>query len=87
MTRKIIAIVTAATISMAAAAPMVQAQGMEMGFNMLTGAVYNELRARGLPTDGINDLTLSQLAIIKGIVDGDDGEGKKTNNIKAILNR
>jgi len=87
MTRKILAIVTAATISMAAAAPVAHAQGMEMGFNMLTGAIYNELKARGLPTDNINDLTLSQLAIIKGILDSDDGEGKKTNNIKAILNR
>jgi len=86
MTRKLVALVTAASISVAAAMPAVS-QGMEMGFNMLTGAVFNELRSRGLPTDNIQDLTLSQLAIIKGILDGDDNDGNKTQQIKAILAR
>ena len=85
MTRKLIALATAAAISMTAMAPAAFSMGME--FNMLTGAVYNELKARGLPTDSIHELTLSQLALIKGIIDGDDSEGKKTNNIKAILAR
>ena len=86
MTRKLIAIVTAASISLAAAAPVL-AQGMDMGFNMLTGAVFNELKSRGLPTESIDTLTLAQIAIIKGILDSDDSEGKKTQNIKAILSR
>lgn len=85
MTRNIIALATAATVSFAAFAPAVQA--MDMEFNMLTGAVYQELKQRNLPTDGINNLTLSQIAIIKGIVDSDDSEGQKSNRIKAILNR
>jgi hypothetical protein len=87
MTRKLVAFVTAATISLAAAAPAISQQDMSMGFNMLTGAVYNELVSRGLPTDNIQSLTLSQLAIIKSIIDSDDSEGKKTNGIKAILAR
>lgn len=85
MTRKIVALTTAAVLSLSAMAPA--AYSMSLEFNMLTGAVFNELRSRGLPTENIHDLTLSQLAIIKGIVDGDGSEGKKTENIKAILNR
>ena len=85
MTRKIIALATATMISLTAAAPAVHAMGME--FNMLTGAVFNELRTRGLPTEGIHDLTLGQLAQIKAIVDGDDGEGNKTQRIRAIMRR
>ena len=86
MTRKLLALVTAASISVAAAAP-VMAQGMSMGFDMLTGAVFNALQSRGLPTDNINDLSLSQIATIKGILDSDDNDGNKTQSIKAILNR
>ena len=86
MTRKLVALITAASISVAAAMPAM-AQGMNMGFDMLTGAVFNELRARGLPTDNINDLTLSQIAIIKGILDSDENSGSKTQQIKAIIER
>jgi hypothetical protein len=86
MTRKLLALATAASISVAAAAP-VMAQGMSMGFDMLTGAVFNALQARGLPTDNINALSLSQIAIIKGILDSDDNDGNKTQAIKAIINR
>ena len=85
MTRKLIALAAATMISLTAAAPAVHAMGME--FNMLTGAVFNELRARGLPTDNIHDLTLGQLALIKAIVDGEENEGGKTQQIKAVINR
>jgi len=68
---------TGATASMA----------MDMEFNMLTGAIFNELKSRGLPTDGIDDLSLSQIAIIKDIIEGDEPEGNKTNRIQAILER
>ena len=85
MTRKIVALATATMISLTAAAPAVHAMGME--FNMLTGAVFNELRTRGLPTESIHDLTLGQLSQIKGIVDGNDSEGNKTQQIRAIMRR
>jgi len=85
MTRKFAALATVATLTLTGMAPAVSA--MDMEFNMLTGAVFNELRARGLPTENIDKLTLGQIAIIKGILDGDDGEGKKTQNIRAILLR
>ncbi|RMD95161.1 MAG: hypothetical protein D6811_01445 [Alphaproteobacteria bacterium] len=87
MTKKLIALVTAAGISLAAMAPAVQAQDeMGMGFNMLTGAIYNELSQRGLPTDGIRELSLSKISQIKAILDsGDLSEGDKNNRILAIL--
>lgn len=88
MTRSIIALATAAAISVAAVpAAVAQSVEMGMGLNMLTGAIYNELVQRNLDTSNINNLSLSQLAIIKGIIDGDDSEGKKTQRIEAILNR
>ncbi|MEM1065920.1 MAG: hypothetical protein AAGJ74_10510 [Pseudomonadota bacterium] len=63
------------------------AVAMDMEFNMLTGAVFNELRSRNLPTENIEKLSLGQIAIIKGIIDSDDSEGQKTNRIEAILAR
>ena len=86
MTRKLIALATAASISMAAVAPAM-AQSMDMGFSMLTGAVFNELRQRGIPTDNVDNLTVSQLAQIKNILNDDMSEGQKTTRIEAIVNR
>lgn len=86
MTRKIIAFVTAATLSMAAAAP-VAAQGMGMEFNMLTGAVFNALRAHGLPTDSVDTLTLNQIGQIRAVEDDDSiAESDKKQRIQAIMN-
>ncbi len=84
MTRKLIALVTAATISLAAVAPA--AQSMEMEFNMLTGAVYNALKARDLPTDGMDALTLNQIGQIGAILNDDSiSESNQTQQIKAII--
>ncbi len=84
MTRKLIALVTAASISMAAAAPAVQA--MEMEFNMLTGAVYNALKARDLPTDGMDALTLNQIGQIRAVLNDDSiSESNKNQRIQAIM--
>ncbi|MBT8456676.1 MAG: hypothetical protein HKO95_12735 [Rhodobacteraceae bacterium] len=84
MTRTLSALAIAAAVATTGAS---MATAMDMEFNMLTGAVFNELKSRGLPTDNIDQLSLSQIAIIKGIVDGDDSEGTKTNRIQAILER
>ena len=82
MTR-ILALATAATITLA---PAVQAQTMEMEFNMLTGAVFNALQSRGISTEGINDLSLSEIATIKNILGSDESEGQKTQRIEQIIN-
>ncbi len=85
MTRKIIALVTAASISLAAAAPAF-AQAMDMGFNMLTGAVFNELQSRGLPTDNVSNLTLNQIGQIRAVLNDDSlSESNQNQRIEAIM--
>lgn len=82
MTR-ILALATAATITLA---PALQAQPMEMEFNMLTGAVFNALQSRGIATENINSLSLSEIATIKNILGSDESEGQKTQRIEQIIN-
>lgn len=83
MTRKLLALAVASTMALTAA-PAVNA--ME-GLNMLTGAVFNSLRAMNLPTDNIDQLTLAQIAQIKNLVDGGESEGTKRQRIKVILDK
>jgi len=84
MTRKLVAFLTAATISMAAAAPAVHA--MEMEFNMLTGAVFNSLRSHDLPTDGVDGLTLNLIGLINAIENDDSISGSsKKQQIEAVI--
>lgn len=85
MPRKLVPLAAAATISMTAMAPVAISMGMY--FNMLSGVVLNKLKSPGLPFDDINDPILSQLTIIKVIVDGDVSEGQKRQNIRAIIIR
>ena len=89
MKRTLTALVTATALTLSVAAATAQdsmGTEMSMGFNMLTGAVFNGLRALGLPTDGINDLTLAQIAQIKAFIDEDMVSGQK-GRIKAILDQ
>lgn len=83
MKRNILALATASAIAFAALAP--SAQAMENEFNMLTGAIYNEFVAMGLPTDKINELSLAEVAEIKNLLEG-DGMGADSK-IKLILER
>lgn len=85
MRRRLIALATAATLGLGATAP--SAQTLEMGYDMLTGAVYNMLVQRGLPTDKINDLSLQEIAQIKGLLDGGEPEGQKDQRIRTILDK
>jgi len=69
MKRQMIAVITAATVTLGAAAPAVHA--MEMEFNMLTGAVYNALQAQGFDTSNIHSLTLNEIVQIRSILESD----------------
>lgn len=83
MKRNIMALATASAIAFAAMAP--SAQAMENEFNMLTGAIYNAFVTMGLPTDKIQDLSLSEVAQIKNLLE-QDGMGSD-GQIKVILDR
>ena len=84
MKRNILALATASAIALATLAPSVHA--MENEYNMLTGALFNSLAARGLPTDKIADLTMSEVGAITGILQSDDVMGSNSQ-IKLILDK
>lgn len=84
MKRNILAITTAAALSMAVFAPA--ASAMENEHTMLVGAVYNALSQLGVETDNIPNLTLAQIAQLREILSGDSmSEGAKKNQIRQIL--
>ena len=58
---------------------------MEMEFNMLTGAIYNALKAEGFDTTNIDSLTLSEIAQIKGLLEGDDMGNAARERIEKFL--
>lgn len=72
MKTKLIALSTAAV--MAFGAPALAQDTFDMGFNMMTGAIYNSLARAGIPTDGIQNLSLGQLVEIKTLLDDATGE-------------
>jgi len=82
MKTKFLALATVATMAFGAPA---MAQDIDMGYNMLTGAIYNALVARDLPTDGISDLSLTQIATIKSILDSDESDTQISQRIEAIM--
>lgn len=84
MKRTMTAFVTAATLAMGS---VPAAHAMDQEFNMLTGAVFNALSALNVDTSGISDLSLRQIAQIKGILDSDDTENLKKTRVEAIMNR
>ncbi len=80
MKNTIATIATVATLSLGFAG---SAFAMENELNMLTGAIYNDLRAMGLPTDNIGNLTLNQITQIKGLIE-QEGMGN-VQQIKKVL--
>ena len=59
---------------------------MDMEFNMLTGAVYNALKAEGFDTSNIDKLTLAEIAQLKTLLQGGDDNPNRTV-INGILNK
>lgn len=58
---------------------------MEMEFNMLTGAVYNALKAEGFETDNIEQLSLAEIAEIKSLLEADNMGGSARTRIEQLL--
>lgn len=69
MKNRIAALATVAALSLTALAPAVSAQSMSEAGSMLTQAVANALRVEGFDTANIENLTLSQIAEIKGVLE------------------
>lgn len=80
-------IITAAAIAALALGVAAHAQedpAMSQGFNMLTGAVYNALNSQGFDTSNINNLSLSQIALIRNLLTEDMGNSER-QRIEQIL--
>jgi len=82
MKTKLIALATVAAL---ASAPAFAQSTTSQGFDMLTGSLYNSFTSMGIETAGIQDLSLSQIAQIKDVLDGDVSDGNKKSRIKAIM--
>lgn len=85
MKTRIFAAATAAALTLGAAVHAQQDDmAMSQGFNMLTGAVYNALRAQNFDTANINDLSLGQIAQIRSLLSQDMGTNER-QRIETIL--
>jgi len=69
MKTRIAALATVAALSLSAIAPAASAQSMDEAVSMLTQAVANALRVEGFDTTNVNDLSLAQIAEIKGVLE------------------
>jgi hypothetical protein len=84
MKTRILAATTAAALSLAAAGAWAQ-DSMNMGFNMLTGALYNALAAEGIDTANINELSLAEIAQIRNLLDEEGMGASQRQQIENIL--
>ena len=84
--KKLTAIAFAAAVALTAA-PAVSQSTLEMGQSMLTGALFNALRAEGFSTDGIDKLTLGEVANLRTILNGDASRSQKAGQVNVILER
>ncbi len=82
MKRTIATITTMAMLSLGGAGASF---AMQDELNMLTGALYNELRSMDLPTDNIGNLSLAQIVQIQAFINQEEGMGR-IQQIKKILN-
>ncbi|MBM2577169.1 hypothetical protein JQC91_12750 [Jannaschia sp. Os4] len=89
MNRTLAALTTAATLALAPAAfaDGHLAGSMGEGFDMLSAALADDFQRLGIEmdTDGMDALTLGELAAIKNIIESQDGDNQKKGQIEAIL--
>lgn len=69
MKNRIAAFATVAALSLTALVPAVSAQSMNEAASMLGQAVENALRVEGFDTGNFENLSLNQIAEIKGVLE------------------
>lgn len=79
--------IAALTLFASAAAMAVPASAMEQELSMLEAAVNNSLAGVGVQDVDVMALTVSQLAIIKHVLNSDDSNSDKARRINAIISR
>ncbi len=70
-----------------AAIAMDDNEAIGMGQSMLTGALYNSLRAGGYPTEGIEKLTLGEVALLRSLFETDMAAAERNGQISLIFER
>lgn len=89
MNRSIKVALVATTLALPLAAPVV-AQDMSTmadGQTMLVDGLTNNLERMGIDTSGVNDLTLNEVAEIRGILERDEAsDAVQKSRIESILN-
>jgi len=81
---KTLILATAAALTLASVAPL-HAQAPDDCMNMLTLAVGNALDGQGFDTSNICDLTVAELAQIKGMIEDDGMNNNTRQSIELIL--
>ena len=70
-----------------AASAMTDDEMISMGQSMLTGALYNSLRAQGYSTDGIENLTLNEILLLNSLLTSDSDTATRNGQIRLIFDR
>lgn len=81
--KKTVCALAAAAAMFTATAPAVSAMESEM--MMLTGAIYHALRSRGISTEGIENLTLGEVAQLSQLLSSGDSAGEMKTQIESFL--
>lgn len=60
---------------------------ISMGQSMLTGALYNSLRSQGYSTDGIDKLTLGEIATLNNLLTSSESRSVVSGQVNLIFER
>ncbi len=83
-----LALATGLALSVGTAADaMTDEEMVTMGQSMLTGALYNRLRAQGYATDGIENLTLNEIVLLNSLLTTDSSAANRDGQINLIFER
>lgn len=88
--KKIAAMALATGLALSAGTAAVAMDDNEMigmGQSMLTGALYNSLRAGGHPTGDLDKLTLGEIALLKNLLETDMNNAERSGQISVIFER
>ncbi|WP_308916883.1 hypothetical protein [Jannaschia sp. LMIT008] len=83
MNRTIATAITAASIAFGGAA-FADAH-LQEGFSMLEASIMNDIERMGIDPMVLNDLRLSEIAAIKSIIDSDENDSTKMQQVEAII--
>ena len=77
---------SALTLGVGSASAMSDTDTLAMGHSMVIGSLTNVLRTQGLPTDGIDKLTLAEANQLKQLLSSDDDMRSATvGQVRKIL--